>query len=695
MMNVVSISTLKGVGPKSAELLSDLHIVTIQDLLFHLPFRYEDRTRLYRLDEVKAGDRVLIEAAVQSLEFFGPKKYLRCVVTDHTHRRLNIVFFQFSHYHQKKLFSLKGKIRFFGEIQIGLMGQLQMAHPEYAPISDIQNESVLALSPCLLPVYPAVKGLSQIALRKWMREALILLDKDILPELLPSDILHEFSVIELKEALRWIHFPPVDVDMDNLAKRNHPAQQRLIIEELLAHRLHLQSSRTLFKKQAAATLAFPEKPHTQLKAVLGFQLTNAQKRVLAEIEKDFLRGTPMLRLVQGDVGSGKTIVACFAALHAIAAGYQVALMVPTEILAEQHYQNFLKWLTPLNMRVGFLTGKQKLSLQREIKSQMASGHIALVVGTHALFQEDTVFKNLALLIIDEQHRFGVQQRLTLMEKGKAQGLVPHQLIMTATPIPRTLAMTAYADLDVSVIDELPPGRKPITTVLISDSKRDEIISRVLHHCQEKKQAYWICTLIDESDILECQAAEITLQTLIAKLPALKIGLVHGRLKPDEKKQVMERFQSGDIDLLVATTVVEVGVDVPNASLMIIENPERLGLAQLHQLRGRVGRGKDASFCVLLYKSPLSLMARERLRVMRESQDGFFIAEQDLKLRGPGDVLGVRQSGLMQFRVADLSRDEALLPTVEILSEALSMRYPAIPALLVARWIGAAEKYLHA
>ena len=433
----------------------------------------------------------------------------------------------------------------------------------------------------------------------------------------------------------------------------------------------------------------------QLLTQLPFQLTSAQTRVLDQIENDLLKNVPMLRLVQGDVGSGKTIVACVAALSAIAKGYQVALMAPTEILAEQHYQNFLKWLSPLNISVALLTGKQGLAQQRETKVRLLSGDIQLIVRTHALFQTDVAFKNLALLIIDEQHRFGVQQRLALMEKGANAGFFPHQLIMTATPIPRTLAMTAYADLDVSVIDELPPGRQPITTVLIGSEKRADIIARVRAHCLPKKQAYWICTLIDESDVLECQAAETTAQELRAKLPSLCVGLVHGRLKADEKKSVMADFQSGKIDVLVATTVVEVGVDVPNASLMIIENPERLGLSQLHQLRGRVGRGKDASFCVLLYQHPLSDLAKQRLSVMRESQDGFWIAEQDLKLRGPGDVLGVRQSGLMQLRVADLARDEALLPTVQLMAQTLAEEHPAIAELLTARWIGSAERFLQA
>ncbi|MDP1573720.1 MAG: ATP-dependent DNA helicase RecG [Coxiellaceae bacterium] len=694
-MASIPIITLKGVGAKNAERLSQLSLLSVQDLLFHLPFRYEDRTRVHHLNEIKPGDRVLVEGKVQSVDFFGPKKYVRCVISDDTNRHMDIVFFQLGHYHEKNLSQAKGILRFFGEVQIGFSGHLQMAHPEYAPVARIEQDSLLSLSPCLLPVYAATKGLSQIALRKLMRQALSLLDKNILPELLPDSMLKQFSLFQLTDALRWVHFPPTEINMTELMMRKHPAQQRLIMEELMAHQLHLHFARHTVKKNAAIALAREERLCQQLLSQLPFQLTSAQTRVLDQIENDLLKNVPMLRLVQGDVGSGKTIVACMAALSAIAKGYQVALMAPTEILAEQHYQNFLKWLSPLNITVALLTGKQGLLQQRETKTRLLSGDIQFIIGTHALFQDAVAFKNLALFIIDEQHRFGVQQRLALMEKGANAGFFPHQLIMTATPIPRTLAMTAYADLDVSVIDELPPGRQPITTVLIGAEKRADIIARVHAHCLLKKQAYWICTLIDESDILECQAAETTAQELCSKLSGLHVGLVHGRLKTDEKKAVMADFQSGKIDVLVATTVVEVGVDVPNASLMIIENPERLGLSQLHQLRGRVGRGKEASYCVLLYRHPLSTVAKQRLSVMRESQDGFWIAEQDFQLRGPGDVLGVRQSGLMQLRVADLARDEALLPTVQLMAQALSQDHADIAALLTARWIGAAEKYLQA
>lgn len=695
MTALISITALKGVGKKNAELLAQLNILSVQDLLFHLPFRYEDRTRVHHISEIKAGDRVLIEGCVQSLEFFGPKRYLRCMIMDENHRSIEMVFFQFTQYHKKKLAATKGVLRFFGEVQLGFLGHLQIVHPEYALVAQVENESLLALSPGLLPVYSVTKGLSQVFMRKCMQQALALLSQNILPELLPETILKTFSLFDLKEALRWIHFPPVDVNIQALMLRKHPAQERLIIEELIAHQLHLQKSRRHVQKRQAPLFSIENKNTEKLRAMLPFQLTNAQARVLSEIQEDLEKNKPMLRLVQGDVGSGKTIVACFSALQAITAKHQVAFMAPTEILAEQHYYHFVKWLSPLNITVALLTGKQSLSHHRDIKLRLLSGDIQLLIGTHALFQDDVEFNKLGLLIIDEQHRFGVQQRLSLMNKGEKLGFFPHQLMMTATPIPRTLAMTVYSDLDISVIDELPPNRKPITTVLMGSEKRQEIIARVAAHCAQKKQAYWVCTLIDESDVLQCQAAEVLTQELTTKLEKLSVGLVHGRLKSDEKKEIMNRFHAGKIDVLVATTVIEVGVDVPNASLMIIENPERLGLSQLHQLRGRVGRGVDASYCVLLYQHPLSQLARERLSVMRESQDGFYIAEKDLQLRGPGDVLGVRQSGLMQFRVADLLRDEALLPIVQKITHALLENHSDLAVSFTTRWIGIAEKYLHA
>lgn len=691
-MNPISITTLKGAGPKCAELLANLSIVTVQDLLCHLPLRYENRSRIYKLHEVTPGDRVLIEGDIESVQITGARRYLKCVLCDGS-RKINLIFYYFVQGHQKKLSKLYGKIRCFGEVRFGFSGHLEMVHPEYASIHHIAVESVLSLSPCLLPVYPATKGLQQAVLRKLMRQALQLLTQEnIFPELLPDVILKKFHFFELHDALQFIHFPPINANVDDLLQGKHPAQQRLIIEELIANQLSAQQLRRDTKSHIAISIPSSPKDEKKLLAQLPFTLTDAQQRVLSEIKNDLLKTTPMLRLVQGDVGSGKTIVACFAALNAITAGYQVALMAPTEILSEQHFQNFSTWLATLNtVSIGLLLGKQTASEQKAIKLKLLSGDINLIIGTHALFQHDVEFKNLAFFIIDEQHRFGVHQRLELMKKGLKTGFFPHQLIMTATPIPRTLAMTAYADLDFSVIDALPPGRKPISTVLISSDRRDEVIERVKAH---RTQAYWICTLIQESEALQCQAAETTAHYLKEALPHVRIALIHGQLKSEEKNAVMKNFQLGETDLLVATTVVEVGVDVPNANLMVIENPERLGLSQLHQLRGRIGRGSKASFCVLLYQNPLSDIAKKRLSLMRETQDGFLIAEQDLQMRGPGDVLGARQSGLMQLRIANLLRDQHLLSTAQSVTSILLDHYPDIIPLLMQRWIGNEIKYLH-
>ncbi|PIZ03582.1 MAG: ATP-dependent DNA helicase RecG [Gammaproteobacteria bacterium CG_4_10_14_0_8_um_filter_38_16] len=692
------VTSLKGVGSKTAKLFAQVGMLTVQDLLFHLPLRYEDRTQIHAISAIKPGDRVLIEGVVQSVQVTGARGYLRCVIADATGRQVDLVFFYFTKPHEKKLSMLKGKaaIRCFGEVRHGFSGHLEMVHPEYATVDQIGAGSVLTLSPCLLPVYPTTKGLHQATWRKVMKQALDLLEKNnLLPELLPSALLSAFNFMELKQALFIIHFPPIDVDPTVLLAGKHPAQQRLIFEELIAHQLTLQQMRYVARQNKA--VALPNQMHLSEPFIqqLPFQLTGAQQRVLSEISRDLMRDIPMMRLLQGDVGSGKTVVSCIAALQALEAGYQVALMAPTEILSEQHLQNCLKWLTPLGISVGLLMGRQTALEQKTIKAKLVSGEIQLIIGTHALFQADVEFKNLVLLIIDEQHRFGVHQRLALMQKALKKGYFPHQLMMTATPIPRTLAMTAYADLDCSVIDELPPGRQPISTAIIASAKRDEIVDRVRVNCESKKQAYWICTLIDESDVLQCQAAETTAKQLQVQLPSLKVGLIHGRLKSTEKNAMMLAFSQGKIDLLVATTVVEVGVDVANASLMIIENPERLGLAQLHQLRGRVGRGETASFCVLLYQHPLSETARKRLAVMRETQDGFLIAERDLQIRGPGDVLGTRQSGLMQLRVADLIRDQALLPMVQKISEQLIENHPLLIEALLKRWLGSQIYYMHA
>jgi ATP-dependent DNA helicase RecG len=496
--------------------------------------------------------------------------------------------------------------------------------------------------------------------------------------------------------LRTLHRPPASLQLSDLESGQHPAQRRLILEELLAHNLSMLALRAGAQRFHAQPLSARDDLKDKLLASLPFKPTGAQARVVAEVERDMALDVPMMRLVQGDVGSGKTLVAALAALRAIAHGKQVALMAPTELLAEQHANNFRSWFAPLGVEVGWLAGKQKGKARLAQQDAITSGAVQMIVGTHAIFQEQVQFNGLALVIIDEQHRFGVHQRLALWEKGLQQGFHPHQLIMTATPIPRTLAMTAYADLDTSTIDELPPGRTPVTTVAIPDTRRSDIIDRVRNACtQEGRQAYWVCTLIEESELLEAQAAEATWEELKLALPELNVGLVHGRMKPAEKQAVMQSFKQGELHLLIATTVIEVGVDVPNASLMIIENPERLGLAQLHQLRGRVGRGAVASHCVLLYKAPLSKTAQMRLQVLRDSNDGFVIAQKDLEIRGPGELLGTRQTGNAEFKVADLLRDQAMIPEVQRLARHIHERYPEQAAALIERWMPETERYSNA
>ncbi len=662
----------KGVGPKTRDLLAKLSIFTLQDLLLHLPLRYEDRTRLTPLAEIVAGDRVLVEGEIVSAHIAGRRASLTVCIQDQE-AALTLRFFHFNAEQRKQLQQIQTKIRCFGEVRANFSGGFEMVHPEYR-LGERCHE--MGLSSRLTPIYPTTKGLSQGLLQKTIQQALTYLQQHPLPEYLSN-------TATLQEALHYVHEPLVNADQDLLRQGLHTLQQRIAFEELLAHELNFRQLRKKVQQDPAVVLnvSLQEKFIQQL----AFQLTTAQVRVIAEIQQDLQKPVPMLRLVQGDVGSGKTVVAASAVLQAIASGYQAAVMAPTEILAQQHFQQFTQWLKPFHYQVGFLSGSQKKQDRLAVLQALASGDIHCLVGTHALFQEEVVFKNLALVVMDEQHRFGVQQRLALRQKGVQDKYSPHQLVMSATPIPRTLAMTAYADLDCSVIDELPKGRKPIQTVMVSRTRRQEIIERVLQNCLAGKQAYWVCTLIDESEVLNCQAAENTAQELRELLPNLSIGLVHGRMKPLEKEAVMKAFKEGLIHLLIATTVIEVGVDVPNACLMIIENPERLGLAQLHQLRGRVGRGSQESFCVMLYQAPLGQIARQRLQILRESQDGFLIAEEDLKMRGPGDILGEKQAGLMTFRIADLSRDAHLIPNVKNYASVLQQQKPEYVPLLLSRW----------
>ncbi|MBX9473703.1 ATP-dependent DNA helicase RecG [Yersinia enterocolitica] len=689
LLDAVPLSTLSGVGASQARKLAKMGLETIQDLLLHLPLRYEDRTRLYRIGDLLPGLSVTVEGEVLRSDIsFGRRRMMTCQISDGS-GVLTLRFFNFNAAMKNSLSPGKHVIA-YGEAKRGNTGP-EIIHPEYR----VHGENIgVELQESLTPVYPTTEGIRQATLRKLIDQALAMLDSSVIAELLPIELSR--SLISLPEAIHTLHRPPADIQLADLEQGKHPAQRRLIMEELLAHNLSMLAVRA----GAQSYRALPLLPEEQLKrrflAALPFTPTHAQQRVVAEIEQDMTHNFPMMRLIQGDVGSGKTLVAALAALRAIAHGKQVALMAPTELLAEQHANTFRQWLEPLGLEVGWLAGKQKGKARLAQQEAVASGQVSMVVGTHAMFQEQVQFSGLALVIIDEQHRFGVHQRLALWEKGEEQGFHPHQLIMTATPIPRTLAMTAYADLDTSVIDELPPGRTPVTTVAIPDTRRSDVIQRVKNAClEEGRQAYWVCTLIEESELLEAQAAEVTCEELKIALPEIKVGLVHGRMKGPEKQAVMLAFKQGELQLLVATTVIEVGVDVPNASLMIIDNPERLGLAQLHQLRGRVGRGAVASHCVLLYKTPLSKTAQMRLQVLRDSNDGFVIAQRDLEIRGPGELLGTRQTGSAEFKVADLLRDQAMIPEVQRVARHLHQQYPEHAQALIERWLPERTRYTNA
>ena len=689
LLDAVPLTALSGVGAAVSAKLSRIGINNLQDLLFHLPIRYEDRTRITPIADLRPEQYATIEGIVQTCEVqFGRRPILTVSLSDGT-SKVTLRFFNFNA-GMKNSFQNGVRVKAFGEVKRGRF-MAEIHHPEYQIIRD---NAPLILEENLTPIYSVTEGLKQTSLRKLTDQALELLEKIQIAEILPDEFNpHPFS---LKEAIRFLHRPPPDISCEMLEQGKHPAQQRLIFEELLAHNLAMQKVRL----KTQQLFALPLLTKTDLKSVflaqLPFQPTNAQKRVSADIEADLARDYPMMRLVQGDVGSGKTLVAALAALLAIDNDKQVALMAPTEILAEQHAENFRRWLAPLGIEVGWLSGKVKGKARQSELGRIKSNAVKMIVGTHALFQEEVEFADLALVIIDEQHRFGVHQRLMLREKGEKAGFHPHQLIMTATPIPRTLAMTVYADLDTSIIDELPPGRTPISTVVMSEERRAEIVGRVYHACtQEKRQAYWVCTLIDESEALEAQAAEATAEDLRKALPNLRIGLVHGRMKPIEKQEIKAAFKAAELDLLVATTVIEVGVDVSNASLMIIENAERLGLSQLHQLRGRVGRGSTASYCVLMYKPPLGKISQKRLQVLRDSQDGFVISEKDLEIRGPGEVLGTKQTGIAEFKVANLMRDRKMIPTVQHYARELLGKYPDIAENLIKRWLNNREIYSNA
>ena len=681
------LTALKGVGPALAAKLEKLNLYRVEDLLFLLPLRYEDRSRLVALGALRAGDRCLLQGEVVLAEtVFRGRRSLLVRISDGT-GQITLRFFYFSRQQQAQ-FVAGARISAYGDIRAG-SGGLEIVHPEYRVLRANQE---VERSDTLTPVYPATEGVQQGRLRNLASQAMTLMRSSPPRELLPDNIREELKMPTLTEALSYLHQPPTDANLERLLSGRHPCQQRLAFEELLGHYLSLRNLRALARKQNAISLTGGSALVTKFVNDLPFTLTKAQDRVVAEISSDLNLAHPMMRLVQGDVGSGKTVVAAIACLQAIGSNVQAAVMAPTELLAEQHYRNFCDWFHDLGIEPAWLSGSQRKVARRESLAAIESGGAPLVIGTHALFQEGVQFRKLGLIIIDEQHKFGVHQRMALRDKGVDAGAHPHQLVMTATPIPRTLAMAAYADLDTSVIDELPPGRQPVQTVAMPDTRRGEVVRRVHRACKEGQQAYWVCPLIEESEILDYQAAEASFEMLKVAVPDLVVGLVHGRMKAAEKERVMRDFKDGKIKVLVATTVIEVGVDVPNASLMIIENAERMGLSQLHQLRGRVGRGSQHSNCVLLYKSPLGALAKSRLSVLRDTNDGFKVAQRDLELRGPGELLGTRQTGLPQYRVADLLRDAALMPGVQMAAESLRKANDERIPEIIRRWAGDSARY---
>ena len=680
------VTALKGVGEALAARLAVLGVHQVQDLLFVLPARYEDRTRVMPIGALQVGTRAVVEGEVQLTEvIYRRRRQMLCRIADGS-GFLTLRFFYFTGAQQQGL-ARGTRIRCFGEARRGPLG-MEMVHPEYRRVFEAQAP----MEDRLTPIYPTTEGVQQGRLRALVAQALRELGTAGVHEWLPPEILQTLNLPSLREALEYVHRPPVDAELEELDAGAHPTQKRLAFEEILTHHLVLRLIRQQVQTDPAWPLTDPKRLAEAFIASLPFRLTDAQRHAFDEVDADLQLDRPMVRLVQGDVGCGKTVVAAAAAARAVGSGRQAVLMAPTELLADQHFRNLDAWFRPLGVTVGLLTGSQPARTRRSALEAAASGELQVVVGTHALFQEGVAFRDLALVIVDEQHRFGVQQRMQLADKGRSEGRHPHQLIMTATPIPRTLAMTAYADLDVSVIDQLPPGRTPVRTVVAPETRRDEIVQRIAAACAAGRQAYWVCPLIEESEELRYQAAEETAQVLAEALPEVRVGLVHGRMPAKKKDEAMLAFKAGKIQLLVATTVIEVGVDVPNATVMVIENAERMGLAQLHQLRGRIGRGSHESSCVLLYRHPLGQLSRARLNAIRDSTDGFEIAQRDLELRGPGELLGTRQTGLARMRVADLSRDSGMLPRVHQAAELMLARYPDRIAPLAARWIGADERY---
>jgi len=680
------LTSLRGVGPALADRLARLHIERPTDLLFLLPQRYEDRTRLTPIGALRVGQRTVVEGEIALSEVvYRRRRSLLVRITDGT-GQLTLRFFYFSRKQQAGL-ERGNHIRCYGEVRSG-PGGLEIIHPEYQLIRAGHEPE---LEDRLTPIYPTTEGLQQFRLRKLVDQVM---DRYLaaVTDWLPVESIAELDLPSLKDAITYVHHPPRGADLTSLSTGEHPCQRRLALEEMLAHHLSLKLVRERSRMESAIPLSVAETLREKFLGRLEFELTGDQRTALADIEADLTGNHPMMRLVQGDVGCGKTVVAAAAALTAIAHGHQVAIMAPTELLAEQHRDSFANWFAPLGINVAWLSGSLKKKARDSVYEAIGNGEAAVIIGTHALFQESVNYQSLAFVIVDEQHRFGVHQRLRLMEKGPDNMSLPHQLVMTATPIPRTLAMTAYADLDTSIIRELPPGRQPIQTVALPDERRADVIARVREACQNDHRAYWVCPLVEDSEFIQSQAAESTYALLKEALPDIPVGLIHGRMHSDDKEKAMRAFADGRVQVLVATSVIEVGVDVPAATLMIVENSERMGLSQLHQLRGRVGRGSSPSACVLLYRSPLSAVAKRRLNVLRNTTDGFEVAERDLELRGPGEVLGTRQTGLMQLRVADLIRDADLVPTIQKVARALLAEAPNAVEAIIQRWVGSSSRY---
>jgi ATP-dependent DNA helicase RecG len=671
------IISINGLGPKAQEKLNACGIYNLEHLLFHLPLRYQNKTHFRKLNSVRVRDEVLVQLTIESIEVVPTRNsQLLCRLTDEDNRRLLLRFFHFNQYQKQQL--VRGDIiQCFGEIKIGKDG-LEMHHPEYRLIS--KGQSTL-LEKTLSPIYPLTGNIHQPQMKKWVNAAMDALKKSPLVDNLVSMPKH--TMPSLKQALEILHHPKEDENLQQIEAFQHIAQQRLIIEELCAQQLSLLKLKKQRKNKTANVFATKDRLSAQLHTNLDFTLTNAQQRCIADINADLISNHPMLRLLQGDVGSGKTIVAVFACLRAVENDFQAVIMAPTEILAMQHLQGFSNYLKPLGVEIAFLTGAQNTQIRTRELEKIKSGKAQIVIGTHALFQDLVIFNKLGLMVIDEQHKFGVHQRLSLTQKAHN---TPHQLVMTATPIPRSLTMSVYGDLDSSIIDELPPGRTPVKTIALNNQRKNEVIDKIKQVCDANNQVYWVCTLIEESEVLRAESATNTHQYLQQNLAAYTIVLIHGKMHKDEKNSIMQQFERGEINVLVATTVIEVGVNVPNASLMVIENSERLGLAQLHQLRGRVGRGRNRSICILMYQAPLSANATQRLDILRKTNDGFEIANKDLELRGPGEILGTQQTGIADMKIANIVRDGYLLKQVNFYCDRFINEPEDKQQALIHRWI---------